>query len=108
MDKSKYLRHETLVSVALREPWSFFDFNSRPNNGYHVKAHNKFCKNSKKIDSFKAKKVTGVKGRIWDIFIMQKMRKSFIKITTARNFILGLNDSSEATSSDDERTPNRT
>ena len=37
----------------------------------------------KTIDPFKAKKkVTGVKGRIWDIFWSQKMRKSPAKFST--------------------------
>ena len=48
-------RVRTPVSRALQSPWPFCQYKFKLNNCYHVKEHEKLCKNSKK-DPFKAQK----------------------------------------------------
>ena len=57
--------------------WPFCQFKFRPNNGYHVKVHNKFLQISKK-------RLFGGKGT----FVLNtKMRKSLVKVHTSYSYI---------------------
>ena len=69
-----------LSSLAIRGEQCF---KSRPNNGYHVKEHKTLCRNSKKIDPFKAKKITrDERSDLGEKIPSQKMRKAPIKLCT--------------------------
>ena len=94
------------LSRALQSPWPFCQIKIKLKFCYHVKEHKKLCKNSKKIDPFKAKKkLRGVKGRIWDIFSKSKNSKIVCKTQyrLARISILDSYDSSVVKSSDDAK-----
>ena len=80
------------------------EIKSRPHIDYHVKEHKKLCRNSKKIDPFKAKKsYGGSKVGFGTLFFKPKNEKNAYKTLyrLARIFILDSYDSLKTNSSDD-------